>query len=74
MKNSVNTNLLILDEIFDSSLDVAGTDYFLSVMNQLGENSNVFVISHKGDVMVDKFKNNIRFEKTNDFSTVVQNS
>jgi len=74
MKNSVNTNLLILDEIFDSSLDVAGTDYFLSVMNQLGENSNVFVISHKGDVMVDKFKNNIRFEKTNDFSIVVQNS
>lgn len=74
MKNSVNTNLLILDEIFDSSLDVAGTDYFLSVMNQLGENSNVFVISHKGDVMVDKFKNNIRFEKTNDFSTIVHNS
>lgn len=74
MKNSVNTNLLILDEIFDSSLDVAGTDYFLSVMNQLGENSNVFVISHKGDVMIDKFKNNIRFEKQNDFSTIHQNS
>ena len=74
MKNSVNTNLLILDEIFDSSLDVAGTDYFLSVMDQLGENSNVFVISHKGDVLLDKFKNNIRFEKTNDFSTVVLNS
>lgn len=74
MKNSVNTNLLILDEIFDSSLDVAGTDYFLSVMNQLGENSNVFVISHKGDVMVDKFKNNIRFEKSNDFSIIHQNS
>jgi DNA repair exonuclease SbcCD ATPase subunit len=74
MKNSVNTNLLILDEIFDSSLDVAGTDYFLSVMNQLGENSNVYVISHKGDVLLDKFKNNIRFEKTNDFSTLVHNS
>ena len=74
MKNSVNTNLLILDEIFDSSLDVAGTDYFLSVMDTLGENSNVFVISHKGDVLLDKFKNNIRFEKTNDFSTVVLNS
>jgi DNA repair exonuclease SbcCD ATPase subunit len=74
MKNSVNTNLLILDEIFDSSLDVAGTDYFLSVMDTLGENSNVFVISHKGDVLLDKFKNNIRFEKTNDFSTVVNNS
>ena len=74
MKNSVNTNLLILDEIFDSSLDVAGTDYFLSVMDQLGENSNVFVISHKGDVLLDKFKNNLRFEKTNDFSRLVTNS
>ena len=74
MKNSVNTNLLLLDEIFDSSLDVAGTDYFLSVMDTLGENTNVFVISHKGDVLLDKFKNNIRFEKTNDFSTLVTNS
>ena len=74
MKNSVNTNLLILDEIFDSSLDVAGTDYFLSIMDKLGENSNVFVISHKGDVMIDKFRNNIRFEKNNDFSTIHQNS
>ncbi len=74
MKNSVNTNLLLLDEIFDSSLDVAGTDYFLSVMNTLGDNTNVFVISHKGDVLLDKFKNNIRFEKTNDFSSLVTNS
>jgi len=74
MKNSVNTNLLLLDEIFDSSLDVAGTDYFLSVMDTLGENTNVFVISHKGDVLLDKFKNNLRFEKTNDFSTLVTNS
>ena len=74
MKNSVNTNLLLLDEIFDSSLDVAGTDYFLSVMDTLGENTNVFVISHKGDVLLDKFKNNIRFEKTNDFSSLVTNS
>ena len=74
MKNSVNTNLLLLDEIFDSSLDVAGTDYFLSVMDKLGENSNIFVISHKGDVLLDKFKNNIRFEKANDFSRIVENS
>ena len=74
MKNSVNTNLLLLDEIFDSSLDVAGTDYFLSVMDKLGENSNIFVISHKGDVLLDKFKNNIRFEKVNDFSRIVENS
>lgn len=74
MKNSVNTNLLLLDEIFDSSLDVAGTDYFLSVMDKLGENSNIFVISHKGDVLLDKFQNNIRFEKVNDFSRIVENS
>jgi hypothetical protein len=74
MKNSVNTNLLLLDEIFDSSLDVAGTDYFLSVMDTLGENTNVFVISHKGDVLLDKFKNNLRFEKTNDFSSLITNS
>ena len=71
MKNSVNTNLLILDEIFDSSLDNSGTDYFISVMNALGENSNIFVISHKGDQLFDKFHSVIKFEKKNDFSTIV---
>lgn len=71
MKNSVNTNLLILDEIFDSSLDSAGTDYFLSVMSTMGENNNVFVISHKGDQLVDKFHNVLRFEKRNDFSIIL---
>ena len=71
MKNSVNTNLLILDEIFDSSLDNAGTDYFLSVMNALGDKSNVFVISHKGDQLFDKFHSIIKFEKKNDFSSIV---
>jgi len=71
MKNSVNTNLLILDEIFDSSLDNSGTDYFLSVMNALGDKSNVFVISHKGDQLFDKFHSVIKFEKKNDFSTIV---
>jgi DNA repair exonuclease SbcCD ATPase subunit len=70
MKNSVNTNLLILDEIFDSSLDTAGTDYFLNLMNQFGENSNIFVISHKGDQLFDKFRSVIRFEKRNDFSVI----
>ena len=69
MKNSVNTNLLILDEIFDSSLDNAGTDYFLSVMDQF-EKSNVFVISHKGDQLFDKFRSVIKFEKKNDFSLI----
>jgi DNA repair exonuclease SbcCD ATPase subunit len=70
MKNSVNTNLLLLDEIFDSSLDTAGTDYFLNLMNTLGENSNVFVISHKGDQLFDKFRSVIKFEKRNDFSVI----
>ena len=70
MKNSVNTNLLLLDEIFDSSLDTAGTDYFLNLMNQFGDNTNIFVISHKGDQLFDKFRSVIRFEKRNDFSII----
>ena len=70
MKNSVNTNLLILDEVFDSSLDTTGTDYFLSIMNSFGDKTNVFVISHKGDVLVDKFQSVIKFEKKNDFSVM----
>jgi DNA repair exonuclease SbcCD ATPase subunit len=71
MKNSVNTNLLLLDEIFDSSLDTAGTDYFLNLMNTLGEHSNIFVISHKGDQLFDKFRSVVKFEKRNDFSVMV---
>ena len=70
MKNSVNTNLLLLDEIFDSSLDTAGTDYFLNLMNSFGDNSNIFVISHKGDQLFDKFRSVIKFEKRNDFSVI----
>lgn len=70
MKNSVNTNLLVLDEIFDSSLDTAGTDYFLNLMNQLGDKSNIFVISHKGDQLFDKFRSVIKFEKKHDFSVI----
>ena len=73
MKNSVNTNLLLLDEIFDSSLDTAGTDYFLNLMNSFGENSNIFVISHKGDQLFDKFRSVLRFEKRNDFSVIAAN-
>jgi ABC-type multidrug transport system ATPase subunit len=72
MKNSVNTNLLILDEVFDSSLDTTGTDYFLSIMNSFGDNTNVFVISHKGDILVDKFHSVIKFEKKNDFSVMTK--
>ena len=69
MKNSVNTNLLILDEIFDSSLDGQGTDEFLRILNTLGD-ENTFVISHKGDQLVDKFRNSIKFEKQQNFSRI----
>ena len=71
MKNSTNTNLLMLDEIFDSSLDGAGTDEFLKILNTLSD-ENVFVISHKQDVLVDKFRSTIKFEKVKNFSHVVE--
>ena len=71
MKNSANTNLLMLDEIFDSSLDGAGTDEFLKILNTLGD-ENVFVISHKQDMLVDKFKSTIKFEKIKNFSHVTE--
>ena len=69
MKNSTNTNLLILDEIFDSSLDGTGTDEFLKILNTLS-GENVFVISHKQDALADKFRSTIRFEKVKNFSHV----
>ena len=72
MKNSVNTNLLILDEVFDSSLDAAGTDEFMKMLNTLTENTNAFVISHKGDILYDKFENVIRFEKYKNFSRIAE--
>ena len=71
MKNSATTNLLMLDEIFDSSLDGAGTDEFLKILNTLGD-ENVFVISHKQDMLVDKFKSTIKFEKVRNFSHVTE--
>jgi len=71
MKNSVNTNLLILDEVFDSSLDTNGTDEFLKILNHLTGKQNVFIISHKGDVLFDKFKDIIKFEKYKNFSRIV---
>ena len=72
MKNSVNTNLLILDEVFDSSLDVNGTDEFMKLLNTLTEKTNAFIISHKGDALYDKFEHVIRFEKYKNFSRVVE--
>ena len=71
MKNSTNTNLLMLDEIFDSSLDSTGTDEFLKILHTL-DGENVFVISHKQDVLVDKFNSTIKFEKMKNFSHVVE--
>jgi energy-coupling factor transporter ATP-binding protein EcfA2 len=68
MKNSASTNLLLLDEVFDSSLDTNGTDYVMNLLNTLGEDTNVFVISHKGDQLFDKFKNIIKFQKYQNFS------
>ena len=70
LKNSVNTNLLILDEVFDSSLDEGGTDEFLKILHTLDDNTNTFIISHKGESMNEKFNNIIEFEKTNNFSKI----
>lgn len=72
LKNSTNTNLLILDEVFDSSLDTGGTEEFLKVMQELGTDTNVFVISHKGDQLFDKFRSVIKFEKKNNFSRIAK--
>lgn len=69
MKNSTNTNLLILDEIFDSSLDGTGTDDFLKILNTFHD-QNVFVISHKQDMLFDKFRSVVKFEKVKNFSRI----
>jgi len=70
LKNSVNCNLLILDEVFDSSLDGVGTEEFLKILTSFGNRANIFVISHKSDSMTDKFQNHIVFEKKNNFSRI----
>ena len=71
LKNSSNTNLLILDEVFDSSLDTSGTEELMKILHML-EGVNLFVISHKGDVLQDKFSNVIRFEKVRNFSRIMK--
>ena len=68
MKNSAATNLLILDEVFDSSLDDSSTDELLKILKALDKTVNLFVISHKGELLLDKFDKTLKFEKTNDFS------
>ena len=70
LKNSVNTNLLVLDEVFDSSLDADGTEAFLKILNSLDEKTNVFVISHKGEILYDKFRSTIKFIKEKQFSKI----
>ena len=68
LKNSTNTNLLILDEIFDSSLDASGTDEFMRILSNKLAKENVFVISHKGDTLLDKFPSILKFEKYKNFT------
>lgn len=71
LKNSMNTNLLVLDEVFDSSLDSEGTEDLLKILTSIGKNTNIFVISHKGEILIDKFRSIIRFEKIKNFSRIV---
>ena len=71
LRNSVSTNLLIMDEVFDSSLDSTGTDEFLKILNTLVDDANIFIISHKGDQLYDKFHSVIKFEKVKNFSRMV---
>ena len=74
MKNSANTNLLILDEIFDSSLDIAGTYDFMKILRSFNDSTNVFIISHKTDVLQDKFERILRVEKRQNFSVITEES
>jgi len=72
LKNSTNTNLLILDEIFDSSLDTSGTDEFMRILQTTMGKENVFVISHKGDTLIDKFPRVLKFEKHKNFTRMAE--
>ena len=72
LKNSASTNILIMDEIFDSSLDSQGTDEFLKIIKELTSDTNIIIISHKTDQLLDKFSNVIKFEKHKNFSRIVE--
>jgi len=74
MKNSVSTNLLILDEVFDSSLDTSSTEELMKILKNLDNSTNTFVISHKGEILIDRFVNNVKFDKISDFSKIVEES
>ena len=71
LRNSMNTNLLIMDEVFDSSLDSNGTDEFLKLLANVTLDTNTFIISHKKDQLLDKFEHVIKFEKKQNFSRIV---
>jgi DNA repair exonuclease SbcCD ATPase subunit len=73
MKNSVNTNLLILDEIFDSSLDTDGVDNLLKILRNLSDDTRVFIISHKRDVLEGRFERRLEFSKQNNFTKMIVN-
>lgn len=73
MKNSASTNLLVLDETFDSSLDNDGVDNLMKILNTLDEGTNVFIISHKGEILEGKFRSKIEFVKHNNFSMMKLN-
>ena len=72
LKNSASTNILIMDEIFDSSLDSQGTDEFLKIIKELTSDTNIIIISHKTDQLLDKFSNVVKFEKHKNFSRIVE--
>ena len=68
LKNSISTNLLILDETFDSSLDEQGIENLMKIIYTLGDDTNIFIISHKGEILDGKFEHKIEFEKYKNFS------
>jgi len=70
LRNSINTNLLIMDEVFDSSLDSNGTEEFMKILNQLTKDTNTFIISHKTDQLFEKFESVLKFEKIKNFSRI----
>jgi hypothetical protein len=72
LRNSASTNLLIFDEIFDSSLDIDGTDDFIKILNTLSIDTNTFIISHKVDALADKFDNTITIKKVKNFSRIIK--
>lgn len=70
LRNSINTNLLIMDEVFDSSMDASGVEEFMKILNNLTQDSNVIIISHKTDQLIEKFERVIKFEKHKNFSRI----